>query len=103
MSARADWIVPDWPAPPRVHSVITTRNGGVSTGAHATFNLGLRAGDDAQAVAANRATLRAQLPANPAWLKQMHGNRVVVADEVTGEPEADASYTRRANTVCAVM
>ena len=50
-----DWIVPDWPAPPRVRSLITTRNGGVSGGAHASFNLGLSAGDDAAAVRANRA------------------------------------------------
>ena len=41
MSAAADWIVPDWPAPARVRSLITTRRGGVSTGAHASFNLRL--------------------------------------------------------------
>ena len=31
-----------------VKAFITTRNGGVSTGPHASFNLGLRADDDPQ-------------------------------------------------------
>ncbi len=42
MKAPYDWIVPDWPAPPGVKSLITTRNGGVSSGAYTSFNLGLR-------------------------------------------------------------
>ena len=33
---------------------VTTRNGGVSTGPHASFNVGVRAGDDAAAVASLR-------------------------------------------------
>ena len=103
MSVAADWIVPDWPAPARVRSLITTRRGGVSTGAHASFNLGLRADDDPRAVAANRAALREHLPQDPVWLKQVHGARVVRADAVNDSPEADAAYTRRAETVCAVM
>ena len=103
MSAAADWIVPDWPAPARVRSLITTRRGGVSTGAHASFNLGLRADDDPRSVAANRAVLREHLPQDPVWLKQVHGARAVRADAVTDSPEADAAYTRRAETVCAVM
>jgi YfiH family protein len=103
MSAAADWIVPDWPAPARVRSLITTRRGRVSTGAHASFNLGLRADDDPRAVEANRAALREHLPQDPVWLNQVHGARVVRADAVTDSPEADAAYTRRAETVCAVM
>ncbi len=103
MNPPHDWIVPDWPAPPGVGSLITTRNGGVSVGAHRSFNLGLRADDDPVAVAANRAILRAHLPQEPVWLKQVHGARVVRADQVTGEPEADAAYTRQAATVCTVM
>jgi YfiH family protein len=83
--------------------LITTRNGGASVGAHASFNLGLSAGDDPAAVGANRAQLREHLPQNPAWLKQVHGARVVRADGMTGIPEADASYTQQAKTVCTVM
>ncbi len=105
MNAPHDWIVPAWPAPPRVRSLVTTRNGGVSSGPHASFNPGLRAGDDAQAVQANRAQLRQHLPQEPAWLQQVHGARVVLAETATGphEPAADASYTRQPGTVCAVM
>jgi hypothetical protein len=103
MSAPNDWIAPDWPAPARVRSLITTRNGGCSRGAHASFNLGPRAGDDAAAGAANRAILREHLPRDPVWLKQVHGARVVRADEFADSPEADAAYTREADTVCAAM
>ena len=98
-----DWIVPDWPAPKCVRSLITTRNGGVSRGPCASFNLGLRTGDDAQAVAANRALLRELLPQEPRWLKQVHGARVVAADSITAPPEADASVARVPGTVCAIM
>jgi len=98
-----DWIIPDWPAPASVRALITTRAGGVSQGAHSSFNLGLRAGDDPQAVAANRARLRALLPQEPKWLHQVHGNAVVDADALQDVPEADAAVARRPGTVCAVM
>jgi YfiH family protein len=98
-----DWIIPDWPAPPAVKAFITTRAGGVSQGAFTSFNLGLRAGDDTQAVAANRERLRALLPAEPKWLRQVHGAQVVDADALTDVPEADAAVARKPGTVCAVM
>jgi len=98
-----DWIVPAWPAAPHVRSLITTREGGVSGGAHGSFNLGLSAGDDAAAVHANRALLRAHLPQEPKWLRQVHGARAVRADGLTEIPDADASVARNAGTVCAVM
>jgi YfiH family protein len=103
MSLHPDWIVPDWPAPPGVKALITTRAGGTSCGLYASLNLGLRTGDDPQTVAANRALLRRALPADPKWLKQVHGAKVVDADALTPGPSADASVTRRAGTVCAVM
>ncbi len=103
MTAPHDWIVPDWPAPVRVKSFITTRNGGVSASAHASFNLGARAGDDSAAVRANRQQLRTWLPQEPKWLRQVHGARVVVADGLNESPEADASVAREPGTVCAVM
>ncbi len=98
-----DWIVPDWPAPANVKALITTRAGGVSTGPHASFNLGLRADDDPQAVARNRALLQAFLPQPPKWLRQVHGTRVVDADALTDSAEADASVAGNAGTVCAIM
>jgi purine-nucleoside/S-methyl-5'-thioadenosine phosphorylase / adenosine deaminase len=102
MSAH-DWIVPDWPAPPGVRALITTRAGGASRGAYAGLNLGLRSGDDVEAVARNRASLRQWLPAEPLWLRQVHGTTVAEADAMEGSPEADAAVARRPGTVCAVL
>jgi YfiH family protein len=98
-----DWIVPDWPAPAHVRAVITTRNGGVSAGAYASFNLGRSTGDDPKAVAENRGRLRALLPEEPRWLKQVHGARVLRAEEVSDFPEADASVAVERATVCAIQ
>ena len=98
-----DWIVPDWPAPANVKALITTRAGGISKGPFASLNLGLRTGDDPQAVAANRDRLNSLLPQQPRWLRQVHGASVVEADEPAGRPEADAGIARRPGTVCAVL
>jgi YfiH family protein len=98
-----DWIVPDWPAPPNVKALITTRAGGISKGPFASLNLGLRTGDDPQAVAANRDRLNSLLPQQPKWLRQVHGASVVEADALAGRPEADAGIARRPGTVCAVL
>ena len=76
--ADPDWIVPDWAAPPNVKAFVTTRAGGVSAPPYDTLNLGLSTGDDPNAVAENRRRLRAVLPAEPRWLKQVHGARVVM-------------------------
>ena len=102
MSAHG-WIAPDWPAPSKVHALITTRAGGISRGAYAGLNLGLRSGDDAQDVERNRARLRQWLPAEPLWLRQVHGTTVVDADTVENDPEADAAFARRKGRVCAVL
>ena len=102
-SLHPDWIVPDWPAPPGVRAFVTTRAGGTSSGPYASFNLGLRTADDPARVAANRAALRALLPAEPVWLTQVHGSRVIDADYPPQAREADAAVARRAGTVCAVL
>jgi polyphenol oxidase len=99
----ADWIVPDWPAAPHVKAVITTRAGGVSTGPYASMNLGFTTDDDAHAVEENRRRLRMLLPAEPRWLKQVHGTRVVDADPLVERVEADAAIARENGTVCAVL
>jgi hypothetical protein len=95
-------ILPDWPAPPGVHSLMTTRAGGVSDMPWASLNLGDHVGDDPAHVAVNRARLRQQLPAEPGWLKQVHSARVVELGRDT-DREADASFTRETEQVCAVM
>ncbi len=96
-------ILPDWPAPPQVKSLMTTRIGGVSAVPYASLNLGSHVQDDPSAVAANRALLRQMLPSEPAWLNQIHGTGVVEADIASGAPDADASFTRQPGTVCAVL
>lgn len=103
----SDWIVPSWPAPPNVRSLMTTRNGGFSGGSWAGassggMNLGLGCGDDLEVVRRNRALLARGLPAEPAWLTQVHGT--VVVDAAAGAPVvADAAYTTQPGTVCAIL
>jgi len=104
------WIRPDWPAGARVRALITTRTGGVSTGPWGVppsgtggMNLGVLSGDAPDAVRANRARLRAALPSEPRWLKQVHGPTVVRADDVHEPVEADASVTSTPGVVAAVL
>jgi YfiH family protein len=99
------WLVPDWPAPPGVRAVSTTRRGGVSAAPYDDFNLAAHVGDAPSAVAANRARLREclGLPAEPCWLQQVHGVQAVPAVSGTPPPEADAGYTDRPGVVCAVL
>ena len=42
------------------------------------------------------------LPAEPDWLRQVHGKRVVEAGAAS-RPDADAAFSQRKNTVCAGM
>jgi purine-nucleoside/S-methyl-5'-thioadenosine phosphorylase / adenosine deaminase len=102
------WIFPDWPAPNRVHAAVTTRNGpGISQAPFGRFNLGLRSGDDAQAVRANRSALHQSLdlPAEPRWLRQVHGTAVAELGPLPSahEPEADAAVSRLPGTVLAIL
>lgn len=134
------WLTPDWPAPARVRALFTTRGaagrissgaadvafgvasdsafdvsaaGGASGGRYASFNLGAHVGDAAAAVAANRALLRTQLPAEPLWLSQVHGTQVADADAIHGAaglagapvapPEADAAVARTPGAVLAIL
>lgn len=98
-----EWLHADWEAPPRVRTLVTTRAGGVSPAPFDSMNLGDHVGDAPEHVAQNRALLRARLPAEPAWLTQVHGTRVLNAADVRNAPEADASVAGAAGVVCAVM
>jgi YfiH family protein len=94
-------FAPDWPAPPQVRAWVTERG---SAARYGTMNLALHVADDAAAVAANRARLRAglRLPAEPRWLEQVHGTRILDLDgEAAGA--ADGSVTARPGVVCAVL
>ncbi len=102
--SEAEFVMPDWPAPPAVRAVMTTRAGGVSGGPFASLNLAAHVGDDAAAVAENRRRLRAmlRLPSEPAWLPQVHGREVVQLPGAMPEA-ADAAVTREPGIVCAVL
>jgi YfiH family protein len=102
------WITPDWPAAATVRALSTLREGGVSTQSYESLNLGGHVGDAPTAVAENRRRLRsaARLPAEPTWLSQVHGARVVdldALDDAEKPPEADAALTRRPGRVCAIL
>jgi YfiH family protein len=99
-------LTPEWRALPRVRAAFTLRGGGVSMAPFDSLNLGAHVGDSPSAVAENRRRVRARLhlPAEPAWLEQVHGTRVADLD-APGEPQsaADAVLTRRPERVCAVQ
>lgn len=100
---------PEWPGLHGVHALSTLRGGGNSptpwddSFGGGGLNLGMGSGDSAQNVTENRKLLRALLPSEPVWLKQVHGARVVNAAQVSDPPEADASFTDRPNVVCAIL
>ncbi len=92
----------------RIRRVTTTRAGGVSRPPFDTFNLGDHVGDDAAAVAANRARLAAaiRLAANRVvWMNQVHGDRVEVVDgpRVTALADTDALVTATRRLALAVV
>ena len=71
----------------------TNRTGGASSGAFASLNLGTHVSDDLTTVLTNRELLAKELgPVQ--YMSQVHGNRVVIVEEVTDEdPTADALVT----------
>jgi YfiH family protein len=99
------FILPDWPAPPNVRAAVTTRTGGVSHTPYDSFNLAAHVGDDPAAVRENRARLRTALalPAEPLWLKQVHGVAVVDVARAGAEAEADGAFATQPSAVCAVL
>ncbi|KHF26222.1 hypothetical protein JV46_15570 [Solemya velum gill symbiont] len=100
-----DWIEPDWPVPASIRAISTMRHGGVSAAPWASLNLGDHVGDDSQHVAHNRAELirAAEIPAEPHWLRQVHGCDVVETQQVQGGCDADAACSFQSNEVCVVM
>lgn len=100
------WITPEWPAPPSVKALATTRQGGYSRSRWEGLNLAQHVGDDPQTVARNRAlfTRAARLPNAPLWLNQVHGTTVVRATASATEPtEADGIIADEPGKVCAIL
>ncbi len=105
LKKNANYIFPNWNAPPNVHAVMTTRLGGVSKLSFDSFNLATHVGDDLKSVLDNRHLLKTELslPAEPFWLEQIHSNIVVEASKDLILPQADASFSNQKNVVCVVM
>jgi YfiH family protein len=105
-----DLIIPDWVGiPANIGALTTTRRGGFSRmpyddgSGSGGLNLGLHVADDAHIVQQNRQLLKTLLPAEPAWLSQVHGVNVVDAAVVTGAPKADASIATVPGVICAIQ
>ncbi|MCU7870936.1 MAG: peptidoglycan editing factor PgeF [Candidatus Thiodiazotropha sp. (ex Lucinoma borealis)] len=98
-------LLPGWPAPENVRSLVTTRQGGCSVSPFDSLNLADHVGDDPQAVSLNRhrVQIQCQLPVSPFWLSQVHGCSVASPDKDQVGCQADAVYTDRAGVVCAVL
>jgi YfiH family protein len=98
-------LVPDWPVPAHVRAACTTRDGGVSSGAYASLNLGDHVGDDPQLVARNRAIAERAIRARPVYLKQVHGASNVIAIDGNTEDgaEADGCWTSQRGIACTIM
>ncbi len=107
--AAADCLVPDWPAPPGVLALCTTRTGGVSLPPYDSLNLGTHVGDDLAAVHTNRLRLQSTVGAvvngtRAVFLNQVHGDGVVHLDSRTLDGiDADACVATAPGVACTIM
>lgn len=105
LDAGPQCLRPEWPAPGNIRALFTLRGGGVSKGPFASLNVGSHVQDDPAAVAENRRRIRAgfELPAEPAWLSQVHGNRVVRLGASAVADPADGVVTREVGQVAVIQ
>jgi polyphenol oxidase len=104
METPAGWIVPEWPAPPNVRAICTTRSGGVSQPPYDTLNLGDHVDDSSEAVATNRKIFGDAIGARPVFLAQVHGSGVVdLAADTPDCTEADGCITTSRGIACTIM
>lgn len=102
----ADWLVPDWPAPPNVRAVFTARSGGFgfSSPPYDSLNLGVHVGDAPDDVAQNRLALQRAIGAAPVFMNQVHGQTVLHVNSATAHGlAADASVAHQERVACTVM
>lgn len=95
---------PEWPAPPFVKALMTTRQGGVSGAPWGPLNLGFLSGDKLEDVETNRALVTQGLGVPAVYLRQVHGAHGVAVD-ITTPPntEADVAWTTQKGVACAIM
>ena len=106
-----DAIRPDWDAPPNITALVSTRQGGVSSAPFDSLNLrppGLPGADadDAAAVHENQRRFAAALGAQPVWLNQTHGAKVLrlhAGQSDLALPQADASICTEPGVACVVL
>lgn len=106
MLTAADVITPDWPCPKNVRALITTRAGGVSPAPFDRFNLGRHPPEEVVHAEENRRRLAAYTCVPCAWLAQVHGTRVVRAEDAllrVPAMEADASIATTPRVAATVM
>lgn len=97
-----------WMEQDGVRCFFTTRRGGVSQGAYGRLNLGGHVGDEASAVAHNRARVESLWAGHirrVCYLNQVHGITAVeqVDETPTTPPDADAWVTRQPGVVLAIL
>ena len=97
-------LMANWPAPPNISALTTTRLMGASPVPYDGNNLALHVGDQDEFVQRNRNELakRLSLPCQPAWLNQTHTNHCVIVED-DPERHADASITRSTTQPLAIM
>ena len=99
-----DWLIPDWPAPPGVRAVFTSRAGGVSAAPFDSMNLGDHVGDLPASVAENRLVLQRVTGADMVFMNQVHGVEALQLDAASPQGQrADACVTTQRGLACTVM
>ncbi len=99
------YLKANWPLSAKIHAFTTLRPEGYSQDIFAGLNLSYRVQDDANAVDQNVTKLvqEMQLPYRPEWIHQVHGAKVVNADQMLASTEADGVYTHQSGKICAVL
>lgn len=88
-------IKPNWPAPLNIKAYTTLRE---------SWSNGIHTGDDDKSSQETEKLKKLlELPEDPIWLTQKHTAIAVEATPENKDQIADASFTSRANRVCAVL
>ena len=107
--AQLTLLRPDWDCAPGIELRLSSRQFGKSTGPYSSLNLGNHVNDTPAIVRENRALVTSELPGEPLWLDQVHGDTVLEAgptdlpQQPMPAPVADASFTRQSGFVLAIM
>jgi len=93
--------------PKNVKLLSTSRflDGGSSKHNFKNFNLALHVNDEKNNVLANRSLLLScfNLPSSPKWINQTHSSITVDADQVLSIVDADASFSKKNETICGIL